>query len=144
MKNLIFIMLVVSIPFYAQTQKEETPKDSLPPLKKENLKLNEKLDYYLKLDNEPDKKLEKNNIFNSDIPEFEPLQKNESKKKEFDPKLPPLDIYTGPPLESNTFSRNPFINDYRFNSGMDISYNAWLSTSSMQNTYPPSLARCGC
>ncbi|MBB4036116.1 hypothetical protein GGR21_002017 [Dysgonomonas hofstadii] len=136
MKNLIFIMLVVSIPFYAQTQKEETPKDSLPPLKKENLKLNEKLDYYLKLDNEPDKKLEKNNIFNSDIPEFEPLQKNESKKKEFDPKLPPLDIYTGPPLESNTFSRNPFINDYRFNSGMDISYNAWLSTSSMQNTYP--------
>jgi len=126
----------VSIPFYAQNKKEETPTDSLPPLKKEKLKLDEKLDYYLRPDIQSDKKQDNNNFLNPGPLKFESQQKEEKKENKIDLKLSPLDIYTGPPVESNTFTRYPFINDYRFSSGMSLSDDTWLTTSSVQNTYP--------
>ncbi len=131
MKKLLFALFFISLPFYAQ--QKEVAQDSLPELKKSLPKMNEKLENYLKLDENITFKQEKS-ILSPDYTYSEPLIKKE--KKEIDLKIPPLDIYTGPPLESNTFTRYPFANDYTFNSGMKISDNMWISTSSSQNTYP--------
>lgn len=129
MKNLVFILLLaISATAYAQT---ENPFDTIKPLKKESLKQNEKLDMYLDFDDAS----AKNSLSNSKITVYEPL--NESKEtKGIDLNLPSLDIYTGPPLESNTFTRNPFANDYSFYSGLGISNQLWMTSSSIQSTYP--------
>ena len=131
MKNLIFILLVISAPLYAQ--QKEASKDSLPPVKKEIPKFNEKLEHYLKIDTQFQTKKD-NNILNTNLPAFDPLRTE--KKKEINITLPPLNLYTGPPLESITVTNYPFINDYTFSSARKLSDDVWLTTSSIQRTYP--------
>ncbi|MDH6307699.1 hypothetical protein M2451_000148 [Dysgonomonas sp. PFB1-18] len=127
MKKLLFIsLLAISATVYGQT---ETPRDTFPPFKKEPLRLNEKLDNYLDFGTQNN-----NERPASNAALYEPFQKEVPKSIELN--MPPLDIYTGPPLESNTFTRYPFANDYSFFSGHAISDNAWLSSASIQNTYP--------
>ncbi len=127
MKKLLFItLLAISATVYGQT---ETPRDTFPPFKKEPLRLNEKLDNYLNIDAN-----DNNARQASKAALYEPFQKEVPKAVDLN--MPPLDIYTGPPLESNTFTRHPFANDYSFRSGLVISDNAWLSSASIQNTYP--------
>jgi len=128
MKNLVFILLF-AIPAMAHSQ-TESPFDTIHPLKKESLQLNEKLDRYLDLSPSNDK----NNQLKSKASLYETMQLDD--KKSIDLNLPPLNIYTGPPLESNTFTRNPFANDYSYYSGLGISDEAWLTSSSIQATYP--------
>jgi len=126
MKNLIFILLLlVSITAYSQN---ETPKDSFPPLKKGSLQLDERLENYLNLDITGNKSA----MTNYDL--YQPLQKEDV--KEINLNLPPLDVYLGPPVESNNFTRFPFANDYSYYSGMYLSDGAWLTSSSAQNAYP--------
>lgn len=126
MKNLVFILLFVfTATVYSQT---ETPKDSLPSLRKGALKLDEKLENYLNID------ISSNKTATNKYDMYQPLQKEEIKSVELN--LAPLDIYTGPPVESNTFTKYPFANDYRYYSGMAISERAWISSSSSQATYP--------
>lgn len=126
MKNLVFMLLFVfSATAYSQT---ETPKDSLPSLRKGVLKLDEKLENYLNID------ISTNKTAVNRYDMYQPLQKEDIKSVDLN--LPPLYIYTGPPVESNTFTKYPFANDYRYYSGMAISEKAWISTSSSQATYP--------
>lgn len=129
MKNLVFILLLaISATAYSQT---ENPFDSIKPLKKESIRQNEKLDMYLDLD----ATTTQNDLSVSKTIIYEPLN-NSKGIKSVDLKLPPLDVYTGPPLESNTFTRNPFANDYSYRSGLGISNKLWITSSSIQNTYP--------
>lgn len=129
MKNLIFILLlVISATAYSQT---ENPLDSIKPLKKESLRPNEKLNRYLDLE-APDNK---SSISDPKLSTHE-QQKNTNEIKNINLNLPPLDVYIGPPLESNTFTRNPFANDYSYYSGLGISNQLWMSSSSIQKTYP--------
>jgi hypothetical protein len=126
MKNLIFILLLLgSITAYSQ---DETPKDSFPPLKKGSLKMGERPENYLN----PDISGNKPAMTRYDL--YQPLQKEDV--KEINLNLPPLDIYQGPPVEGNNFTRYPFANDYSYYSGMYVSDGAWLSSSSIQNAYP--------
>lgn len=129
MKYLIFILLLtLSGATYAQT---ESSLDTIKPLKSRDLNKREKLENYLKTDDSgisstlgaPKSSLAEPKITGVDINRLEL-------------KIPKLDIYQGPPLESNTFTRNPFANDYSFSSGLGISDQLWLSSSSSQNTYP--------
>jgi len=131
MKNLIFILLIISAPLYAQ--QKEASKDSLPPIKKEMPKFNEKLEHYLQVDTKFETKQDKK-ILNVDFPDFEPLKKEE--KREITMKLPPLDLQVGPPVESNTVTYYPFANDYTFGAARKLSDDVWLTTSSIQRTYP--------
>lgn len=130
MKNLVFILLfAMSATLYGQT---ENPFDTIKPLGKgTNIRSNEKLDQYLDFD----AKEAKSSLSNSKAALYEPLYDKE-RLKNVDLNLPPLDIYVGPPLENNTLTRNPFANDYSFYSGMGISDQLWLTSSSIQNTYP--------
>lgn len=124
MKNLILILLLAISPaLYAQT---EAKKDTVR-LTKEPLKFNDKLDYSLKPDYS-------STVGKSVSPVFEPLKTKNTES--IDLKLPSLDVYLGPPLENNIFTRYPFANDYSFVSGMVISNKAWLSSSSRQHGYP--------
>ena len=126
MKNLVFILLFAfSAMAYGQT---ETPKDSLPPLKKGTIKLDEKLENYLNID------VLNNKATARRYDLYQPIQQEDTKTVDLN--LPPLDVYTGPPVESNTFTKYPFANDYRYYSGMAISERAWISSSSRQDTYP--------
>lgn len=129
MKKLVFILLLaISATAYSQT---EVPKDSFPPLKKESLNLNEKLDNYLQLNNE--------NVTNQAKTKaslYHPLINEDEMYQLPDVNLPPLDVYLGPPLESNTFTSFPFANDFSFYGGQIISDQMWLSSSSSYNTYP--------
>ena len=130
MKSLLFTLLIaISASIYGQT---EMPKDSFPPLKKGNLNLNEKLDNYLNFDNKSnvDYRLQ-----NRSVSDFEALRE-EGINKVMDIKFPPIDVYLGPPLESNTFTKYPFANDYTYYSGYTFSDDMWISSSSIQNTYP--------
>lgn len=130
MKNLLFMLLLaLSATVYGQT---EMPKDSFPPLKKGNLDLNEKLDNYLNFDNKSNVDYR---LSSSSVSNYEALRE-EGVNKVMDLKFPPIDVYLGPPLESNTFTRYPFANDYTYHSGYIISDNMWLTSSSKQNTYP--------
>jgi len=126
MKKIILILLLaMPIAINAQT---ETSKDTTRILNKESLKFDERLDHYLKQDYSLDSEK------NTSNPAYTPLKvENE---KPVDLKLPPLNIYTGPPLENNTFTRFPFTNDYSFYSGMILSDRAWLTSSSSQFGYP--------
>lgn len=125
MKNLIVILLLALSPtLYAQTG---TPEDTVRGLKKEPLKFNEKLDNYLKPDYSPGSE-------KTTRPAYAPLKVETEDRKEL--KLPPLNVYTGPPLENNTFTRLQFLNDYSFRSGMVLSDRAWLSSYSAQTGYP--------
>jgi hypothetical protein len=129
MKKLVFILLMaISVTTYSQT---EVPKDSFPPLKKMPLLPNEKIDKYLDFNTTDSKE-----SFSSPATlNLEPLRgKEESEAIEM--KLSTPDVYMGPPLESNTFTRYSFANDYSFYSGYLINDNTWISTSSVQNTYP--------
>lgn len=127
MKNLVFILLLlVSVTSYSQT---ETPKDSFPPLKKGSFKFDERLENYLNLDVSSNNK---SALTKYDL--YKPLEKGADAT--IDLMLPPLDVYLGPPVESNTFTRYPFANDYSYYSGMILADEAWLSSSSIQNTYP--------
>ena len=129
MKKLVFILLMaVSVTAYSQS---EAPKDSFPPLKRTPLQFNEKIDKYLDF-NATDSKEPFSSSTTLDI---EPLRGKEESKA-VDMKLPTLDVYMGPPLQSNTFTRYPFANDYSFYSGYIINDNTWISTSSVQSTYP--------
>jgi len=133
MRKLVFILsFTISISLFAQ--QEELPKDSIPEIKKENFKFNEKLDNYLKSDADSESKDDKNEIFNRKLPDYDLSEKNY--KKSFELNLPPLDLYTGPPLENNTFSHFPFVNDYSFSSGLKLSDNSWLTSFSGHETYP--------
>jgi hypothetical protein len=126
MKNLIFILLLlVSITAYSQN---EMPKDSFPPLKKGSLKLTERLDNYVNTDisvNKPE--MRKYDL-------YQPLQKEDV--KEINLNIPPLDVYSGPPVESDNFTRYPFANNYSYYSGMSVSDDVWLTSSSIQSAYP--------
>lgn len=125
MKSLVFILLLsISVSIYGQTEKLN---DTIH-FKKESPKFDEKLDYYLRLDNSDA------NIKNALPPLEIPKLKEANKAKDII--IPRLDIYQGPPLESNTFTRFPFINDYTFSSGMILSDNLWISTLSRQSEYP--------
>lgn len=144
MKNLVFILLLVISPLsYSQTK---VSGDSLPSIKKESMQLdeikfgatsakglNEKLDNYLDLDAPI---INENKFLYKKSSLYDPIKEDGSEIKPFDLRLPPLNIYQGPPLESNTFSRNPYINDYRFSSFKPLSEGLWLSSSSIQETYP--------
>lgn len=124
MKNLILILLLAISPaLHAQI---EAQKDTAR-LMKEPLRFNKSSDYSLKPDytSISDK---------SAFPAFEPLKTKSTES--VDLKLPPLNVYLGPPLENNTFTRYPFANDYSFASGMTISNRAWLTSSSSQYGYP--------
>ncbi|GHV15058.1 hypothetical protein FACS1894169_05360 [Bacteroidia bacterium] len=124
MKNLTLILLLAISPaLYAQT---EAQKDTVH-LMKEPLRFDEKLDYSLKPDYSPA-------IGKSVFPVYEPLKAKNTES--IDLKLPPLNVYLGPPLENNTFTRYPFANDYSFVSEMIISDRAWLTSSSRQFGYP--------
>ncbi|MDR0823816.1 MAG: hypothetical protein LBN74_01900 [Prevotella sp.] len=126
MRNLVFILLfIISATAYSQT---EIPKDSLSILNRKPLKFDEKLDNYINFD------ISGNKVSSTKHNSYEPLQKEDVKPIELN--LPPLDIYTGPPVESNTFTRYPFANDYRYDSGMSLGDGAWLSSASIQSTYP--------
>lgn len=127
MKYLTFILLLaISATAYSQT---ELPKDSFPSLKKTPIKFDEKLDNYLKTDNA------KSSAFDTKKTALEPVKKSDDLKMP-DIKLPPINVYLGPPIENNTFTRFPFANDYTFHSGYLISDKSWLSSSSTRNTYP--------
>lgn len=124
MKNLALILLLALSPtLVAQT---EARKDTTR-LTKESLMFNEKTDYSLK----PDYTSISGEF---SAPAFEPLKTKNTES--VDLRLPPLDVYLGPPLENNTFTRYPFANDYSFASGMSISDRAWLTSSSSQYGYP--------
>lgn len=126
MKNLIFtLLLLVSTTAYSQT---ETPHDSFPPLKKGTLNLDERLENYLDLNISNNK----TTVTKYDL--YQPLQREDSRT--IDLNLPPLDVYLGPPLESDNFTRYPFANDYSYYSGMYVTDGAWLTSSSIQNAYP--------
>lgn len=127
MKYLVFTLLFIVLPGITFGQSEQL-KDSFPPLKKPPIQYNEKLETYLRLDNSlVSKPLSNSTIFqNTQNEGIKPIELN----------LPPLEVYTGPPLESNTFTRNPFANDYSFNSGAVISNRTWLTSFSKQSTYP--------
>ncbi|MDU1891624.1 MAG: hypothetical protein E6767_13130 [Dysgonomonas sp.] len=126
MKKLVFILLsVLSVNAFAQT---ELPKDSFPPLRKKPIKINEQLDNYLNLDRP------KNNLSETD--NSNDLRQPDVEIKTYDLNVPPLNIYVGPSPEANTFSRNPFVNDYSFRGGYIFTDNLWLSTISLRNTYP--------
>ncbi|MFV0419655.1 MAG: hypothetical protein ACK5KT_13120 [Dysgonomonas sp.] len=129
MKNLVFILLLAtSATAYSQT---ENPFDTIKPLKKESFRQNEKLDRYLDFDATSTQ----NNLSSSKTTIYEPFD-NTKEVKTIELNLPPLNIYTGPPLESNTFTRNPFANDYSYYSGLGSSNRLWMSSSSIQSTYP--------
>jgi hypothetical protein len=126
MKNLIFVLLLsASIAAHSQN---EMPKDSFPPLKKGSLKVNERLSNYLKLDISGNKSA----MTRYDL--YQPIQKEDL--KEINLNLPPLDVYTGPPIESNSFTHYPFADDYSYYSGMYVSDGVWLTSSSARQTYP--------
>ncbi|MBK5722216.1 hypothetical protein JGH11_15175 [Dysgonomonas sp. Marseille-P4677] len=130
MKNLFYILLfIISTSAYGQT---EIPKDSFPPLKKGNLDLNESLDNYLNFNNKNETGYKFQNKIVSD---YEALREK-GVNKVMDLKFPPIDVYLGPPLESNEFTRFPFANDYSYYSGYTFSDNMWITSSSIQNTYP--------
>ncbi|WP_029904203.1 hypothetical protein [Prevotella sp. 10(H)] len=129
MKKLVFILLLaVPAIVYSQT---EVPKDSFPPLKKESLKIDEKLDNYLQLNGE-----NANNQAGSKASLYHPLLNEDKEYSVPDLHLPPLDVYLGPPLESNTFTKDPFANDFSFSSGHIYSDRMWLSSRSSYVTYP--------
>lgn len=128
MKNLVFILLLVTTTLaYSQT---EMPKDSLPSLEKKPLQFNENRDQSMDFSI-----ANKANALESTNPDIQPLKKEEV-GPEMNLKLPPLDVYLGPPVESNTFTKYPFANDYAFYSGLGINDNTWISSSSIQDTYP--------
>lgn len=130
MKHFILLLLIsTSSVAYSQSL---SVKDSIPPFDRNSLKYNEKLDDYLNF--EKKHTLEENKLSTSNASLYKPLQKAD--KQEFELSLPPLNIYTGPPLENNTFTQYPFANDYSFYSGISISDKAWISTSSIQRGYP--------
>lgn len=130
MKKIFFILLLtITTTLYGQN---EVFKDSLPALKKGSLELNEKLDNYLKPSYNKNIKY---NSENKNVLDLEALREQGIERvKDF--KFPPIDVYLGPPVESDTFTRYPFANDYIFNSGYTITNNMWLTSSSVQNTYP--------
>lgn len=126
MRNLVFILLLaISASVYSQT---EFPKDSFPPLKKKPIRMNEQLDNYLNLDRSQD------NFSNQD--KTYELLKPATELKKYELNIPPLDVYVGPPNEANTFSRNPFINDYTFRGGYIINDELWLKSLSLRSTNP--------
>ncbi len=128
MRKLVFILLIViTTAVYSQT---EVPKDSFPPLKKETLNLDEKLDNYLRFDSQTGA----SSFSTVNTPNYQPLQKEELKMSNI--YIPPLDVYVGPPLENNSFTSYPFANDYSFYSGYPISDQTWLTSSSIQSGYP--------
>lgn len=130
MKNLLFIVLfVVSATMYGQT---DMPKDSLPTVQSGNVNQNEKLNNYLKFDNKSNSDYTLSNRYTLD---YQTLRE-EGASKVMDIKFPPIDVYLGPPLESNTFTRFPFANDYSYYSGYTFSNDMWITSSSTQNTYP--------
>lgn len=108
------------------------PNDTIPAFDRSKIKYNEKLDNYLNLGQ--GETGQSNDFSSAATSVYRPLDKVENEV--FDLVFPPLNIYTGPPVENNTFTRFPFANDYAFYSGMPISDNLWISTSSTQNGYP--------
>jgi hypothetical protein len=123
----IIFLLAASAAAYSQT---ETPKDSFPPLKKESLKLNERRDNYLQFNSSDAEQSKTRESL------YYPATNDNTKDKSPQLNFPPLDVYLGPPLESNTFTAYPFANDYSFRSGYAISNGMWLSSSSSYSTYP--------
>jgi hypothetical protein len=124
MKNLTLILLLAISPaLYAQTEvQEDTAR-----LMKESLRFDEKPDLSLRPDYSP--------VIDKPIsPVYEPLKAKNAESINL--KLPPLNVYLGPPLENNTFTRYSFANDYSFASGMVISDRTWLTSSSGQLGYP--------
>ncbi|NDV79054.1 hypothetical protein [Dysgonomonas sp. 511] len=124
-KSILALLIILPSVIYAQT---ENLNDSFPTLKKESFRYNEKLDNYLQPENNSQA------AYSARINSYRHVQ--DANINPINLNLPPIDVYLGPPLESNTFTRNPFANDYSFYSGMVFSDNAWLSTHSRQNTYP--------
>ncbi|MDR2955884.1 MAG: hypothetical protein LBV43_12465 [Prevotella sp.] len=128
MKNLILVLsFMISGTVCAQTV---TTSDSIKPLEKKTLQANEKLDQYLDLNTAR----ESVNSLKARATVFDPVIVEDLPSVNLG--LPPLDVYLGPPVESNTFTRNPFANDYSYYSGMDLSDDLWFTSSSIQRTYP--------
>jgi hypothetical protein len=125
MKNLIVILLLASSAvLHAQV---ETPKDTIRGLNRETIKVDEKPGNYLKQDYSAGNE-------RAAYPAYSPLKVENEEKIELE--LPPLNIYMGPPLENNTFTRLQFLNDYSFRSGMMLSDKMWLTSLSSQAGYP--------
>lgn len=129
MKHYIFLLLIsISCIAYGQTSATD---DSIPPFDRNSIKYNERLDDYLSID----RKLTKtsSNLSTISAGMYNPSQKSEYRDAKV--YLPELNVYTGPPLENNTFTSYPFANDYSFYSTIPISGNMWISTSSIQRGY---------
>ncbi|MDR1881731.1 MAG: hypothetical protein LBR26_02990 [Prevotella sp.] len=129
MKKLVFtLLLAIPVTAYSQT---EIPKDSFPSLRNESLKPNEKLDDHLQFNNQ-----NTTNQARAKTALYRSLMNKDAGYGLPDVNLPSLDIYSGPPLESNTFTSYPFANDFSFYGGRVLSDRMWLSSSSSYNTYP--------
>lgn len=138
MKHLLFILLISTLSATSLYSQTEFAKDSIPPLeKKELIKLNEGKNDYLNRDihgNEIKKDLTN---YRTDSLKARPMpQVTELIPYDFNFEFSPIDLYGGPAQSPSPIINNPYINDYAFRTGQILSDKLWLSSLSVQNTYP--------
>lgn len=125
----VFIMAVVSLVSYGQTDKENN--DSISQIKKLSVRpQNEQLNSYLQMD----KPLSMDTAMHR-LDFYTPMAKPAEEPIVL--KLPPLDIYRGPWIDDLPLNPHyPYANDYAYAGIFGVSDRAWISTLSTNNFYP--------
>lgn len=128
-KNLLLLFLIIiSLKSYCQT---ETVKDSLTIFNRESKLKNEQLNNYL----QSDQPININTKISTEIPIYQPIVKDN--QVALDLEFPPPVYYNGPIYEDNPVNpHNPYVHDYGYYAFYGLSDNAFMTTSSVRQTYP--------
>lgn len=128
-KRLLFLFIIfISINSFCQTKVEQ---DSIPISKGEVRSNNEQLNNYLELD----KTFQINTNIGSQIPIYQPIIQND--QRALDLEFPRPVYYEGPVYDDNPVNpHNPFVHDYAYYAYYGLSDRAFMTTSSVWETYP--------